>query len=100
MAWEGDDILLGLAGNDTLQGYTGNDTLTGGAGTNRVDGYTGDDLIIGGVGIDNITGGTGTDTVDYSASGAGINLNLDGNANTGGDAAGDLVSGVEHCHRI
>ena len=23
-------------------------------------------------------------------------LNLDGNANTGGDAAGDLVSGVEH----
>ncbi len=54
----GNNILIGLAGNDTLKGMAGNDTL------------------IGGDGDDNLNGGDGNDTVDYSAAGGPLRLNL------------------------
>lgn len=44
--------LLGLAGNDYLQGGTGNDTLEGGAGNDTLIGWSGADMMVGGVGND------------------------------------------------
>ena len=46
------DLLLGGAGNDTIDGSGGGDTIDGGAG---------DDRLVGGVGIDTLTGGPGAD---------------------------------------
>ncbi|MCT4657008.1 MAG: hypothetical protein N4A65_14460 [Cohaesibacter sp.] len=41
-------------------------------------------------------GGSGTDTADYSASGSGVTVNLGTNSHSGGDAAGDSLSGIEN----
>jgi len=49
-AW--DNIINGLAGNDTISGNGGNDTLIGGAGNDQLIGGTGDDIIDGGNGSD------------------------------------------------
>jgi hypothetical protein len=43
------------------------------------------------------SGGVGTDTVDYSASSAGVTVNLTNTgAQSGGDAAGDILSNFEN----
>ena len=72
------DILRGLGGNDMLFGGSGNDTLDGGAGA------------------DALIGGDGTDTADYSLSAAGVNVNLLTGLGSGGDAQGDILSGIEN----
>jgi Ca2+-binding RTX toxin-like protein len=66
--------LLGLGGNDTLDGGAGNDTLLGGAGVDTINGGAGDDTLTGG-GIvdfysqdgdfsdDTLNGGAGNDTL-------------------------------------
>lgn len=56
---QGDDHLVGGAGNDRLDGYQGNDTLDGGDGDDHLDGYQDDNLLIGGNGNDTLTGGSG-----------------------------------------
>ncbi|WMW81081.1 Ig-like domain-containing protein [Undibacterium cyanobacteriorum] len=53
------EVIIGDAGNDTINGGNGADTITGGAGN---------DSIIGGNGADNLTGGTGNDTFNVTAS--------------------------------
>ena len=75
---DGADVLYGAAGNDFLFAGSGNDTLFGGSGSDSLD------------------GGAGIDLVDYSASGAGVTVNLAGGAGSGGDAAGDSLTGVEN----
>jgi RTX calcium-binding nonapeptide repeat (4 copies)/FG-GAP-like repeat len=72
------DILRGLAGNDMLFGGSGNDTLEGGAGA------------------DTLIGGPGIDTADYSASPAGVNVNLLTGLGAGSDAQGDILGGIEN----
>ena len=67
-----------LVGNDTLDGGVGNDTL------------------IGGTGADTLIGGSGIDTADYSSSANGVTVNLATNVNTGGDAQGDSLTGIEN----
>ena len=69
--------------NTTVQ--TGN-TLNGGAGN---------DTLVSGAAADVIDGGADTDTVDYSASNAGVNVNLDDGIGTGGHAAGDSYTSIE-----
>jgi len=70
---------IGANGNDTLTGGGGNDSFTGGAGADR------------------LTGGAGSDTANYGSSAAGItvNLNLASAQVSGGDANGDILSGIE-----
>ena len=51
---------------------------------------------MGGSGADTLVGGAGTDTADYSASASAVTVNLATNVNTGGDAAGDSLSGIEN----
>jgi Ca2+-binding RTX toxin-like protein len=92
----GDDVLSGGDGNDNLYGETGNDLIKGDAGDDNIGGGDGDDRIIGGAGADTINGGAGNDTADYSASSAGVNVNLETGIGKGGDAEGDKLSGIEN----
>ena len=93
---EGNDSLNGQDGNDTLHGESGNDTLVGGAGCNISYGGTGDDRFIGGAGLDTFDGGAGQDNLDYSASAAGVIVNLATGALSGGDAGNDHInSGID-----
>lgn len=82
--------LIGGRSGDQLEGLGGNDNLEGGEG---------DDLLDGGVGADELRGGAGFDTVSYSASTAGVYVNLQTlgifNPATGGDAQGDWLLGIE-----
>lgn len=79
---EGDKLQL-------IERYVGSafsDTFTGGER---------DEFFVGGAGADTIDGGGGIDTADYGSSGAGIAIAL-GAANTGGDAQGDALTGIEN----
>lgn len=89
----GNDRMFGGDGNDTLRGDGGNDLINGGLGTNQLFGGDGSDTIVGGTGADLIEGGAGLDFIDYSASGAGVSVNLSTNAVAGGDAANDTITG-------
>ncbi|MGB2831422.1 MAG: calcium-binding protein [Methylotenera sp.] len=84
----------GGAGSDSLTsienliGTAFNDNFTGDGNNNTFEGGTGADIMNGGVGVD---------TISYSGSTAGVNASLIVAAvNTGGDAAGDVLSGFEN----
>jgi Ca2+-binding RTX toxin-like protein len=87
-AGSGNDIIVGSNsfGAD-LRGGAGNDTITGG---NQ------DDIITGGTGADTLNGGGGNDTLSYSASSAGVNVDLSANTASLGDAIGDVISNFEN----
>lgn len=82
-----DNRLEGGSGDDWLDGRGGNDVLIGGAGN---------DTLIGGAGADRLEGGSGIDHVNYSASAAGVTVNLITGIATGGDAQGDVLIGIEN----
>lgn len=95
-AGAGNDLVYGGTGDDTLIGNLGNDLLVGDAGNDLLTGDAGDDTLVGGAGADVFHGGTGLDYIDYSASGAAVDVNLTTGAFSGGDATGDsLISGVD-----
>jgi Ca2+-binding RTX toxin-like protein len=83
----GDDVLTGAAGDDWLVGNEGDDTLTGGDGDDRLDG---------GPGADVLDGGAGTDQATWRDSPVGVTVNLATGTGTGGDAAGDIITGIEN----
>jgi len=88
------DTIDGADGNDDVVfGYDGNDTIAGGAGNNTLFGGNGDDTFIGGAGADSFNGGAGQDTIDYSNSGAGVNVDLSTGNLSGGDADNDTILG-------
>lgn len=79
----GDDVLSGLEGDDQLYGEAGDDVLEGGAGADRLDGGA------------NAADGRG-DTVRYVKSAAvTIDLGMT-TAQSGGDAQGDTLFGIEN----
>ncbi|WOF43891.1 cadherin domain-containing protein [Sphingopyxis indica] len=79
----GDDVLSGLAGDDALYGEDGDDVLEGGAGADRLDGGA------------NAVDGDG-DTVRYVNSAA-VTIDLGTTAaQSGGDAEGDTLFGIEN----
>ncbi len=90
---DGGDALYGGDGNDSIYGGDGNDTLVGGAGNNAEYGGNGDDTFVGGAGSDTFYGGTGQDNLDYSQSGAAVNVNLTTGTLSGGDAGNDHIGG-------
>ena len=70
---DGNDLILGTAGDDTvIRGGAGDDCILGGGGNDRrgffmfwipgLFGDEGDDVLIGGPGLDSCYGGAGTDT--------------------------------------
>lgn len=103
-------VLLGLWGNDVLQGGEGADTVYGGAdnddliglgGQDRLYGDDGDDTVAGGDGNDSLSGGLGHDRLkgeagdDWAAGGAGNDsiTGLDGKDRAYGEAGLDTLTG-------
>ncbi|GAA4018580.1 beta strand repeat-containing protein [Actimicrobium antarcticum] len=85
-----------LSGVENLIGTAQDDSLTGNASANLLDGGSGNDVLDGGAGADVLKGGTGNDTVTYTNSDAAVTVNLLTGTNTGGDAAGDILTGIEN----
>lgn len=128
---DGDDTITGNGGNDTLYGGNGNDIITGGSGNDTIYAGDGDNTVYTGpAGIDRVYGGTGNttfvsqhsgvvyngtndaalqanqfNTIDYSASTAGLTVNLANGFGIGGLANGDSyvftpVAGYNSINRI
>lgn len=91
---EGDN-LVGGEGHDRLYGEEGFDVLYGGQGNDTLDGGAGDDILRGEGGADHLIGGEGYDWADYSASSAGVIVDLAHGQGIAGDAEGDTLIGVE-----
>ena len=73
---------------ENLRGSRYDDILTGDDGNN---------LFVGAQGGDRINGGDGFDTVSYATSNAAVNVDLTRTgAQSGGDAQGDILSGIEN----
>ncbi len=89
------DILSGIEAIDGSN--TGNDVLLGDAVGNWINGGGGNDYIAGGAGADTLLGGAGYDCVSYywSATGVNVYLYLTGAQTSAGDASGDVLSGFE-----
>ncbi|MHC8302408.1 retention module-containing protein [Pseudomonas sp. ZS1P83] len=79
----GNDILLGGTGNDLLNGDAGNDFLIGGTGTDTLDGGAGNDTLLGGTGNDSLIGGSGADTFVWKAGDTGSDVIKDFKASEG-----------------
>jgi Ca2+-binding RTX toxin-like protein len=85
-----------LTSIENLTGSAFDDTLTGAADANRLTGGAGNDILAGLGGADTLDGGAGIDTADYSASAAGVTIDLGLGTASGGDAAGDTLIGIEN----
>ena len=94
-----------LSSIENLIGSAFDDVLVGNAASNRIDGGAGNDFIRGGgntVGvIEFLIGGSGIDTADYSTSAAGVIARLSdsltgGSLSNGGDAEGDVLVTMEN----
>jgi serralysin len=90
------DNLYGTAGIDQMYGLAGADLLAGNDGNDYLDGGAGDDVLVGGGGADTIIGGGGVDLASYetSSSGVTVDLRLTTAQISGGDASGDILSGI------
>lgn len=86
----------GSAFADSLSGDSNANRLIGGGGADKLNGRDANDYLEGGLGGDAIDGGAGAnDVASYANSKAGVIVNLATNANSGGDAAGDTLKGIE-----
>jgi Ca2+-binding RTX toxin-like protein len=90
------DTLLGDTAANRLIGGTGNDQLEGNGGADTLEGGDGKDTLQGGAGADSLVGGNGLDLASWSASSAGVAVDLLAGTASGGDAASDTLSGVEN----
>ncbi|MES1199533.1 MAG: M10 family metallopeptidase [Pseudomonadota bacterium] len=91
-----ENVWLG-SGNDSVIGNDASNALIGNGGNDTLSGGNGNDVLAGGAGLDSLDGGAGSgDTLDYSASGAAVTVNLATNAVSGGDAQGDIVVNFEN----
>jgi Ca2+-binding RTX toxin-like protein len=88
--------LLGMGGNDVLSGLKGNDWLEGGDGDDALEGGSGADVLSGGANSASTTLNWG-DTVRYAHSLSAVNVDLlRTTGQLGGDAAGDILTGIEN----
>jgi len=55
------ELVLGTAGNNTINALGGDDCVLGGGGNDNLIGWTGNDIVIGGPGTDTVRGGAGYD---------------------------------------
>jgi len=90
-----DDTLYAGVLRAVLEGGAGDDRLYGGAASDLLLGGAGNDHIYGSAGADVIDGGAGLDFARYDSSGAGVSVDLSTGVASGGDAAGDTLTGVE-----
>jgi Ca2+-binding RTX toxin-like protein len=78
------DLVLGLLGDDTLDGSTNRDTIDGGGGNDSLIGGSQADSLLGGLGADTLDGGGDRDTMDGG---------LDDDKLLGGDRNDSLIGG-------
>ncbi len=86
------DTLVGIEG---LIGSPQGDRLSGDHGDNSLDGGAGNDTLFANGGSDLYFGGAGWDRLDFAAATSGIRLDLETPALSSGDAAGDVLDGIE-----
>lgn len=93
----GNDILRGAAGNDRALGGPGNDALNGGEGDDFLAGDQGDDFFVGIGGTDTILGGEGVDTNSFQGVGTGVTvrINDDGTGVAQHGASNEFFVGIE-----
>ncbi len=99
-AAEGDTIanfedVLGSRFDDTIIGTDFYNAVDGGDGNDSIVLGGGNDWVQGGAGDDTIEGGDGIDRVVYQVSDTGIEIDLEAQTVSGGDADGDVISGFE-----
>jgi Ca2+-binding RTX toxin-like protein len=90
------DVLLAM---ENVNGSNFNDLLWGSEVANVLNGGAGSDTLVGFAGADTLIGGADIDTADYSASTLAVAVGLSATGTTlgqGGDAAGDLLNGIEN----
>ncbi|WP_416897927.1 MAG: FecR domain-containing protein [Minwuia sp.] len=92
----GADSLSGAGGADTVVGEDGNDTLSGGDGADLVSGGDGDDLITADAGNDTLSGDGGTDTLDFQSIAVAVTANLGTGTSTSTATGTDQLSGIEN----
>ena len=92
----GDDELRGNEDDDILEGGPGGDRLYGGNGDDELWGNEGDDILEGGDGGDELDGGGGVDWLSYAGSDAGVSVRLYDGLAQRGHAEGDTVTGFEN----
>lgn len=92
---DADNLLDGRGGDDTVEGGSGDDLVLGGAGDDRLVGGDGADVLRGGAGADHLLGGDGRDAASYHDA-AGVVVDLGTGAGRGGEAAGDILAGIEN----
>ncbi|HIJ43903.1 MAG: calcium-binding protein [Rhodospirillales bacterium] len=78
----GDDILIGI---ENIEGSDFDDIFIGDAAANFIDGDYGNDTITGGAGNDTLTGGGGSDTFIYQSGDSGVDIIKDFQGYNGGD---------------
>lgn len=71
------------------------DVLSGNAGANALAGGDGNDLLAGRGGADRLDGGGGIDIATYAGSASGVDVDLARATQSGGDAEGDTLVGIE-----
>ncbi len=92
----GQNTFLGTNSNNDFIGGTGTDKIFGKSGNDTLNGGGGNDLLSGDGGGDMINGGSGIDTARYEASNAAVNIDLSVSAQSGGHAAGDMLTSIEN----
>jgi hypothetical protein len=83
---------------ENLLGSDNADILIGDGGDNVLTGADGDDILVGGAALtgDTLIGGLGNDTASYADAGVAVNASLLSGSGYGGDAEGDIYSGIEN----
>ncbi|MFO1068839.1 MAG: hypothetical protein U1E14_09970 [Geminicoccaceae bacterium] len=89
----GNDLVYGGEVVDVLYGGEGNDFLFGGNGADSLFAGSGVDLLIGGAGADKLVG-DGDDLASYAPSRVGVAIDLAAGIASGGDGAGDSLTGI------
>ncbi|MEM7522762.1 MAG: calcium-binding protein [Pseudomonadota bacterium] len=80
---------------EEIFGHGGNDSLHGDKSRQTLDGGDGDDLLTSGGRLSKLDGGAGRDEVSYAASSAAVDVDLAAGTGDGGDADGDVLTGIE-----
>jgi Ca2+-binding RTX toxin-like protein len=91
-AGEGDD----LAEFEGVVGGEGDDVLVGDAGANTLAGNVGDDVIDGGPELDQLLGGNGSDTVSYARRTNAVSVLVGPHGGGGEPNEGDHIEGMEN----